>query len=419
MKQEENTEKRVYQEHLSLHKRNPEKTQASKSCRDIRKMIFPVIGAIVINVVSTFFSDILKDIKFPYISYILSYSPSVFVWATALIMGWYIFRHWKKLKEMIPIPSHMLWIVGLFVSLFLGFYFLPYKQPGPPISNVLDFWQPFVAKNEVKIVTGSFLLWTGPHDPAYGELSTELNQPVGRRIAIYKGRLYLSEDSYIDLDTTNYMLARKFYTNWFDFQTSYEIRDFLMPKIEADIVSNKIMEFGSLNSNLILIGGPSVNKAVTDILKKLISKYGFKFSYEFLIREGHEKSREVPPMIRTVGANDPIGIGDVLDRSQTLIEYRPEKRTRFADAGRDGAIIIKTFNPDYRDKSILIIAGFEEHGTLAAIDVLRHNSPEMEMINNYYREKSAVEIVVETSVVNDRSISPRIIGYRAIERASM
>lgn len=399
-------------------KQKVEETQNSKFWRNLGKIILSMIGAIIIGIITGLFLDILKNL-IPYISYILPYIPSAIFWVAALFMGWYILRHWKKLRVLISIPSYTLWLMGLLISLFLGFYFLLQKQPEPPISKVIDFWLPFVHGDEPKIVTGSFLLWTGPHDQTYGDPSIEPNKPIGHKIVIYKGRRYFSENSYIDFNATNYMLARTSYTNWFDVQIAYGIRDFLRPKIEAHIVTNEIMESGLLNSNLILIGGPSVNKPVTDILKKLINKHGFKFSYEFLIRGGNGDSLEVPPIMRIVEKNDPIGIGDVLDRSQPLIEYKPEKGTRFAEAGRDGAIIIKTFNPDYRDKSILIIAGFEEHGTLAAIDVLKQNSPEMGIINNYYREKIAVEIVIETSVVNNRPISPRILTYRAVERTKM
>ena len=272
---------------------------------------------------------------------------------------------------------------------------------GPSNQDIFDFWLPFIGKDGVKIVVGSPLLWTGPHDPRTGSRALEPTARNGKSIAIYNGIRHFSDKPSIPMTTPHYMLPRNSFTSLFEARVAYKLSEFLLPKSQVKIYTSYNVK--SFDDNFILIGGPSANT----ITAKFINKLDYKFRFKFLLRKKGPTAEG--PLVHKVDSSQVTGIGDAANSYLHMVKYRPENKSA---SGRDGAIIIKSFNPYFPDKTILILAGFEEHGTLAAIDILQTSFAAIKEINKLYQRggrRSTIEMVVATSVKDKKPTDSRIL----------
>jgi hypothetical protein len=365
-----------------------------------------------LSAIISFIAIILKPfawfLEFPYL-------PTYVLIILACFIGIFVFVYRKRLSQN-RIGLHYLILALIPILIITIIVEFPEK---PPIQKVFNFWKPFVGREGCKIVIGTPLVWTGPHDPIV-PIKTEPVDVPEQRIVINDGWRYYSLNDFSKLPKNSYMLPRMSFNSSFDFETAYQVKEFLLPKFRSEIIQSQSLN--SFDNNLILIGGPLANSIVAYFLDKLEREHSLKFGFKFLIRKGNMHGVGEGPLIHIVDSTSVVGIGDARNNYHPLVEFKleqksPPKPPPISIPGEDGAIIIKSFNPDFPDKSILVIAGYEEQGTFAGIDILRKLTPELEEIDKLYEdERAAVEFVVKTSVIDKNPTSPKIIKFLPVEK---
>lgn len=385
------------QENLSIQKKD--KGSPKKSWFE-KFRLFVEASSLIVGLGGLVINPFLRLFRVPY----LPTSALVFL---ASLVGLFLWLRWEALSRF---RVDMRIIIGASIPFFFIAAIHLFPSDTPPIQEVIGFWKQFISNKGCKIVIGSPLLWTGPHDPRANKIEYELAEPRDHNIQIIKGRRFYSKTDSVTFDTINYMLPRLSFANSSDFQIANQVSNFLLPKTKAPILMSKDVK--SYDENFIFIGGPIANSLVNQFTLKLSSDYNFGFRFVIRGRPGVSNT----PIIRVVDASAPIGIEDISGEDRLLVRYQPEGSDTISyRPGNDGAIVIRAHNPYFPKRSVLIIAGFEEHGTLAAIQVLKESSSAFKEIIKSYNESSALEMVIETLVHGNNPAASRILKCRLID----
>ena len=288
-------------------------------------------------------------------------------------------------------------------------------------QDVWEFWRQYTEVGECSLLLATpKYLWCGPisqkpmahkYDSLIeikgGYYTTNLlsNLPDVKRLGNQKD----------NPNETHYLAPQANVCSVSDTNCSLKLRTYLHSKIKIDLRISSTE--GLINDgNLILIGGPSANMVVKFMVDLLYKEHGMNFKYKFRLYK-HPQS-ESCNLVEEATATENFGIVRTGPENNFVVKYSEDDGS--SEAGKDGAIIIKSFNPIDPDKTMLIIAGIDEYGTAAAVDFLKTPSLKLKDLNKLYNSNEgdgAVQCVIETKFHNLKWSPARVLGLTVLTKS--